>query len=126
RKPMARSHLTRFAAAATAFAFGVVGFSNAVVKVSAGGGAPGVSSTEIDVGSIANVTGPLSSDFAPLVNGVQAYFSMINTEGGVAGRKLKLAYQEDDQGSPTINLTVAQKLVEQDHVFAVVGVGTPF
>jgi branched-chain amino acid transport system substrate-binding protein len=85
-----------------------------------------VSPTQIDVGSIANVTGPLSSDFAPVVNGVEAYFSMINAEGGVAGRKLKLAYQEDDQGSPTIDLSVAQKLVEQNHVFAVVGVGTPF
>jgi branched-chain amino acid transport system substrate-binding protein len=51
---------------------------------------------------------------------------MVNAAGGVAGRKLKLAYQEDDQGSPTVDLTVAQKLVEQDHVFAVVGVGTPF
>ena len=85
-----------------------------------------MTSTQINVGSIANVTGPLSSDFAPIVNGVEAYFSMINAEGGVAGRKLKLAYQEDDQGSPTIDLTVAQKLVEQDNVFAVVGVGTPF
>ena len=85
-----------------------------------------MTSSQIDVGSIANVTGPLSADFAPIVNGVEAYFSMVNAEGGVAGRKLKLAYQEDDQGSPTVDLTVAQKLVDQDHVFAVVGVGTPF
>ncbi|HTZ10390.1 MAG TPA: ABC transporter substrate-binding protein [Acidimicrobiales bacterium] len=87
---------------------------------------PGVTSNSITVGSIANITGPLSSDFAPIVNGVQAYFSMINAEGGVDGRKLKLGYQEDDQGSGTTDLAVAQKLVEQDHVFAVVGVGTPF
>jgi branched-chain amino acid transport system substrate-binding protein len=101
--------------------------SNAKGGASSGGtGAPGVSATEIDVGSIANITGPLSSDFAPIVNGVQAYFSMVNAAGGVAGRKLKLAYQTDDQGSSTTDLTQAQKLVEQDHVFAVVGVGTPF
>ena len=118
--------LGNLAAAVAALTVGVAGCSNSVIKNSAGGGAPGVSSTEIDVGSIANVTGPLSSGFAPLVNGVQAYFSMINAQGGVAGRKLKLAYQEDDQGSPTVDLTVAQQLVEQDHVFAVVGVGTPF
>ena len=86
----------------------------------------GVTATQIDVGSIANITGPLSSDFAPIVNGVQAYFSMINAAGGVAGRKIKLVAQEDDQGSATIDLTVAQKLVEQNKVFAVVGVGTPF
>ena len=44
------------------------------------------------------------SDFAPVVNGVEAYFSMINAEGGVDGRKLNLAYQDDDQGSPTTDL----------------------
>ena len=81
---------------------------------------------QIVVGSIANVTGPLSSGFAPITNGVQAYFSMINAEGGVDGRTLKLAYQEDDQGSPTTDLSVAQQLVQQNHVFAVVGVATPF
>ena len=85
-----------------------------------------MTATQINVGSIANITGPLSADFAPVVNGVEAYFSMINAEGGVNGRKLYLAYQEDDQGSPTIDLSVAQKLVEKDNVFAVVGVGTPF
>ncbi len=123
---MARGRLTSIATALAALALGVAGCSNAPIQNSSGGGAPGVTPTQIDVGSIANVTGPLSSDFAPIVNGVQAYFSMVNSEGGIAGRKLKLAYQEDDQGSPTVDLTVAQKLVAQDHVFAVVGVGTPF
>jgi len=123
---VARSRLTKIAAAFTTLALVAAGCSNSVTKNSFGGGAPGVTSSQIDVGSIANVTGPLSSDFGPIVSGVEAYFSMINAEGGVAGRKLKLAYQEDDQGSPTVDLTVAQKLVDQDRVFAVVGVGTPF
>jgi len=123
---MRRSRLTGVVAAITALTLGIAGCSNSVTKDSAGGGAPGVTSSQIDVGSIANVTGPLSSDFGPIVNGVEAYFAMINAEGGVAGRKLRLAYQEDDQGSPTVDLAVAQKLVAQDHVFAVVGVGTPF
>ena len=113
-------------ATVTVFALGIAACSNSVPKNSSGGAAPGVTSSQITVGSMANATGPLSSDFAPIVNGVQAYFSMINAEGGVAGRKLKLADQEDDQGSPTTDLAVAQKLVQQDHVFAVVGVGTPF
>ena len=123
---MARSRLTGFTAAVTALALAVAGCSNSVTQNGSGEGAPGVSSTEINVGSIVNVTGPLSSDFAPVVNGVQAYFSMVNAEGGVAGRKLRLAYQTDDEGSSTVDLTDAQKLVEQDHVFAVVGVATPF
>jgi branched-chain amino acid transport system substrate-binding protein len=123
---MVSSRLRKLGTAVAALALGVAGCTNSVTRNSSGGGAPGVTSTQINVGSIANVTGPLSSDFAPIVNGVEAYFSMINAEGGVAGRKLKLAYQQDDQGSPTIDLSVAQKLVQQDNVFAVVGVGTPF
>ena len=127
---MSRRRRGGFATVVTALAALCVGLAacgNASSTASSGGnGAPGVTSTEIDVGSIANVTGPLSSDFAPIVNGVQAYFSMVNAEGGVDGRKLKLADQEDDQGSGTTDLSSAQKLVEQDHVFAIVGVGTPF
>jgi ABC-type branched-subunit amino acid transport system substrate-binding protein len=91
-----------------------------------GSGDPGVTSSSITVGAIANISGPLSSDFAPLVNGVEAYFSMVNAAGGVDGRRLVLGYRRDDQGSATTDLTVAQQLIEQDHVFAIVGVGTPF
>jgi len=126
---MSRSRRGRFATvtgALLALAIGLSACGNATQKASSGGsGDPGVTSNTITVGSIANVTGPLSSGFAPIVNGVEAYFSMINAEGGVDGRKLKLAYQEDDQGSPTVDLTVAQQLVH-DGVFAVVGVATPF
>src|SRR5579862_9273300 len=98
---MSRSRRGRFAtvsAALMALTFGIAACGNAKVQNSAGSNAaPGVTATQIKVGSIANVTGPLSSGFGPIVNGVQAYFSMINAEGGVDGRKLDLAYQEDDQ-----------------------------
>ena len=105
------------------------GCSNAASTSSAGGsGAPGVTANSITVGSIANVTGILSSDFAPSVDGAKAYFDMVNAQGGVNGRKILFpgSNQKDDQGSPTTDLSVAQQLVEQAHVFAVVGVATPF
>jgi len=60
------------------------------------------------------------------VNGVQAYFDMVNAQGGVNGRKLYIKYNLDDQASTTNDETEARDLVEADHVFAVVGVGTPF
>ncbi|MGA2521208.1 MAG: ABC transporter substrate-binding protein [Acidimicrobiales bacterium] len=127
---MSRSRRRQVAAVGTVLVTVVLGLaacSNAKTGAGASSNsAPGVSSNLINVGSIANISGPLSSDFAPVVNGVEGYFSMVNAEGGVDGRQLKLAYQTDDQGSSTTDLTVAQKLVEQDHVFAVVGVGTPF
>ena len=60
------------------------------------------------------------------MDGTQAYFDLINSEGGVNGRKIYIKYQENDGGSTTNDETEARTLVEQDHVFAVVAVGTPF
>jgi len=88
--------------------------------------APGVTSNSITVGSLATASGALSEGFAEVQDGAQAYFDAINFKGGVDGRKIYLKYHADDTGSPTNDTTQARNLVEQDGVFAVVGVGTPF
>jgi branched-chain amino acid transport system substrate-binding protein len=88
--------------------------------------APGVTSTSITVGSLATASGALAGQFGQVVNGVQAYFDAVNAAGGVDGRTIDLKYQADDTGNPTNDTTQARNLVEQDQVFAVVGVGTPF
>jgi ABC-type branched-subunit amino acid transport system substrate-binding protein len=91
-----------------------------------GASAPGISASEIDVGALATLSGPVAADFAPIVPGVQAYFDMINARGGVDGRKLVLSATLDDGGNPSQNAALARTLVQQDHVFAVVGVATAF
>jgi branched-chain amino acid transport system substrate-binding protein len=88
--------------------------------------APGVTNNSITVGSLATDSGVLAGQFSQAINGAEAYFAAINAKGGVDGRKIYLKYQADDAGSPTNDTTQARNLVEQDHVFAVVGVGTPF
>ena len=95
----------------------------------AGGGnvsAPGVTPTSINVGAISTLTGPIAANFASEVHGVQAYFAMVNAAGGINGRKLNLAWNYDDGGSPSQFNQLAHTLVNQDHAFAVVGVGTAF
>jgi ABC-type branched-subunit amino acid transport system substrate-binding protein len=87
---------------------------------------PGVTATKIVVGSLATESGILAGQFASVVNGAEGYFDYINAHGGVDGRKIDLAYNLDDTGSSTDDTIQARNLVEQDHVFAVVGVGTPF
>jgi branched-chain amino acid transport system substrate-binding protein len=87
---------------------------------------PGVTSNAIYVGTLATESGPLAPGFGEIVNGAQAYFNMINAEGGVNGRKIYIKYEENDGGSTTNDETEARTLVEQDHVFAVVAVGTAF
>ncbi|HXQ62597.1 MAG TPA: ABC transporter substrate-binding protein [Acidimicrobiales bacterium] len=88
--------------------------------------APGVSAHAIIVGSLATASGALAGQFGQIVDGVKAYLDAVDARGGVDGRKIYLRYQADDNGSPTDDSTQARNLVEQDHVFAVVGVGTPF
>lgn len=88
--------------------------------------APGVSATQVKVGSIVSESGPLKADFAPYLDGVNAYFDYVNKLGGVFHRKLDLAYPLDDASNPDTNVKDAQTLVNTDHAFAIVGVSTPF
>jgi len=103
----------------------LVGCGNAHVSVTYSGNTEGVFANRVIVGSLASETGPLPADFAPVVTGAQAYLDMVNAEGGVDGRRIDLAYKLDDQSSPSIDASQARALVDQDHVFAVVGVATP-
>lgn len=88
--------------------------------------APGVTSNSITVGALATLSGPLSSMFGDIVYGAKAYFDMVNAQGGVDGRKINFVHVLDDTGNPTTDADDARNLVEQDHVFAIVGVGSPF
>ena len=79
--------------------------------------APGVTATEIHVGSITSKTNPLGGDNALLNDGIKAYFDVINAKGGVWGRTLKLTSERDDQTGN--NLTETEALLSQDNVYAV-------
>ncbi len=82
----------------------------------------GVSSTEIRVGGIASKTNPLGFNYGEAWDGTQAYFDMVNKNGGVFGRKLKLVTKEDDQTGN--NTQSVQRLLTQDNVFAVAPVAS--
>jgi branched-chain amino acid transport system substrate-binding protein len=78
---------------------------------------PGVTATQILLGA----TGPLTggeSQYQPVLSGAQAYFSYVNDHGGVLGRKIAFKV-EDDQYDPAQTVSLTQKLVEQDKVFAI-------
>lgn len=97
-------------------------------KSSSGGStasAPGVTATEIRVGGLAAITGPLGDQYEPIFKGVQAYIDMVNEQGGVNGRRIRLVAKRDDATNPSRNLAQARALVEEDKVFAVLGVASP-
>lgn len=84
--------------------------------------APGVTQTEIRVGGVASTTNPLGGKYGISFQGVQAYFDMVNSQGGIYGRKLVLAAQRDDKLAN--NSAEVKGLLEQDNVFAVLPVAT--
>ena len=90
-----------------------------------GGATQGVTNTEIKIGSLAAISGPLGNQYAPVADGVEAYIDMINDQGGVDGRKIVMAAKLDDATNPSLDISQAQALNDQYKVFAVVGVATP-
>jgi branched-chain amino acid transport system substrate-binding protein len=85
---------------------------------------PGVTSTEIRVSGVASTTNPIGGLYGTAFDGVQAYFDMINSQGGIYGRKLTLAKRHDDQ--LTNNKREVQAIIDQDNVFAVLPIATIF
>jgi len=86
--------------------------------------APGVTDKEILIGSCSTLEGPSRALGVETVAGAKAYFSLINEEGGVNGRKLKLlAY--DDSYDPAKTQACFDRLLGEK-VFALgFFVGTP-
>jgi branched-chain amino acid transport system substrate-binding protein len=100
------------------------GLSFAAAGPVRGQGAPGVSDKEILIGSCSALEGPSRSLGTETVTGAKAYFSMINDEGGVNGRKLKLI-AVDDSYDPAKTQACFNHLMS-DRVFALgFFVGTP-
>jgi branched-chain amino acid transport system substrate-binding protein len=84
----------------------------------------GVTDKEILIGNIMPYSGPASA-YGAIGKSMDAYFKKVNAEGGVNGRMIKFV-SLDDGYNPAKTVEQARKLVEEDEVFALVGVlGTP-
>jgi len=78
--------------------------------------APGVTSSEIKVASITAKTNNLTGSYAPLVDGIKTYFAMVNSTGGIYGRKLVVSADRNDQFGQ--NRQTVQQSLAQDNAFA--------
>src|SRR4029077_8169772 len=83
----------------------------------------GVTENEIVIGNITAVDGILGDAFAPPLRGLQAFVQYTNDHGGVHGRKIRLESCNDSEDR-TKNLSCAQDLVENKHVFALLADNT--
>ena len=84
---------------------------------------PGVTDTDIKIGTTTPYSGPASAYAAGAIS-ITAYFAMINDQGGVNGRKINFI-SLDDAYSPPKTVEQIRRLIESDEVlFLVNPVGT--
>ncbi len=84
---------------------------------------PGVTDTEIVIGSWGPLTGPAAL-WGNVIKGADAYFSMLNDEGGINGRQVRFI-MKDDAYDPSQTVPAVRELVQREEVFAVTaGIGT--
>jgi branched-chain amino acid transport system substrate-binding protein len=97
----------------------------AAVLPAAAENAPGVTASEIKIGQTMPYSGPVTA-FGTLGKGELAFFEMINDQGGINGRKIKLISLDDGYAPPkTVEQT--RRLVEQEGVafmFSSIGTAT--
>src|ERR1700727_636591 len=105
----------------------IVAAAAAIMSIGAAGAAdygPGVSDTEIKLGQTMPYSGPASA-YGTIGRIEEAYFNMVNSKGGVNGRKIRMI-SLDDGYSPPKTVEQTRKLVEQEEVlFTFNSLGTP-
>jgi ABC-type branched-subunit amino acid transport system substrate-binding protein len=85
---------------------------------------PGVTDNEIKIGQTMPYSGPASA-YGTIGRAAMAYFQMLNTQGGVNGRKINLI-SLDDGYSPPRAVEQVRRLVEEEQVLLLFGtLGTP-
>src|SRR5205814_6307358 len=88
----------------------------------AGADTTGVTNDSITVGIHAPVTGAAPFPTTSFNDGKDLYFNYLNDHGGISGRKVKVVF-EDDGYNPSQAVSKCKKMVQQDHVFMLVGGG---
>lgn len=100
--------------------FFILGFAATVSALD-----PGISDTEIVVGTVSALEGPSSFLGIQTNHGFMSCINAVNDTGGVNGRKIKvIAYNDGYEPLPCVQMT--QKLINEDKVFMLANyVGTP-
>jgi len=80
--------------------------------------APGITDSEIKLGNISTISGPVPNFGATGRAGAKAYLDFVNSQGGVCGRKLSMQ-NGDDRLDPGINRSQTDQM--KDSVFGFVG-----
>ncbi|ABD07961.1 Twin-arginine translocation pathway signal [Rhodopseudomonas palustris HaA2] len=75
---------------------------------------PGVTATELKIGCTTSLSGPVSA-LGTIARSQEAYFRMLNDQGGIAGRKINFIMY-DDAFNPSKTVEQTRRLIESDNV----------
>ena len=75
---------------------------------------PGATATELKIGCTTSLSGPVSA-LGTIARCSDAYFKMVNDQGGIAGRKINFIFY-DDAFNPAKTVEQTRKLIESDNV----------
>ena len=85
----------------------------------------GVTNTTILIGQTVGLTGTVAAPVKEMNEGANAYFTVVNKNGGVHGRKIEMLTL-DDKFDPALTVANAETLIKKERVFALfLGRGTP-
>ena len=94
--------------------------SVAVLLAIAAAGCGPKKEASIKVGIYGSMTGTTATFGKSTLNGAQLAFDELNAAGGIGGKKIE-AISEDDPSKAEEAATAVQKLINQDHVIALIG-----
>ena len=103
-----------FGLGVSAFALGVGLVAVVPVATPAGAASKGV----IQIGFLASLTGPEQSSVIPTEGVMLGWADYTNAHGGILGHKVQIDVK-NDSANPSVSVTDAHALVEQDHVIAI-------
>jgi branched-chain amino acid transport system substrate-binding protein len=83
----------------------------------------GVTDKEIVIGVHAPITGAAPVPQDSVDKAKDLYWKFLAERGGIYGRNVRIVFR-DDQFNPSRAVTVCREMVEQEHAFLLVGIGT--
>lgn len=85
----------------------------------------GITPAQIKIGQVCALSGPAQGLGKAMQAGANAFFELVNSQGGINGRKIKLITL-DDGYEPKRTIPATKKLINDEKVFMLFGyVGTP-
>ena len=78
----------------------------------------GVTDSEIKIGGILDLSGPIAFMGKAVSDGSKLYFQYINDQGGIHGRKINYLVEDDGYQAPRA-VQAAKKLTTRDNVFCI-------